>query len=83
MLYGDLVAASQRTAATSKRSEKVGALAELLRGTASDEVEAAIGLLVGEPRQRPDQIRPPPANARFRGWLQWKARGRRVNGNGR
>ena len=51
MLYGDLVAASQRTAATSKRSEKVGALAELLRGTPRDEVEAAIGLLIGEPRQ--------------------------------
>jgi DNA ligase 1 len=51
MLYGDLVAASQRTAATSKRSEKVGALAELLRGTPPDEVEAAIGLLIGEPRQ--------------------------------
>ena len=51
MLYGDLVAASQRTAATSKRSEKVGVLAELLRGTPSDEVAAAIGLMIGEPRQ--------------------------------
>ena len=51
MLYGDLVAASQRTAATPKRSEKVGALAELLRATPPDEVEAAIGLLIGEPRQ--------------------------------
>ncbi|MBK5333399.1 MAG: ATP-dependent DNA ligase [Ilumatobacteraceae bacterium] len=51
MLYADLVAASQRTAATSKRTEKVGALAELLRGTPPEEVEAAIGLLIGEPRQ--------------------------------
>ncbi|MEP7201074.1 MAG: ATP-dependent DNA ligase [Ilumatobacteraceae bacterium] len=51
MLYGDLVAASQRTAATSKRSEKVAALGELLRVTPPDEIEAAIGLLIGEPRQ--------------------------------
>jgi len=51
VLYGDLVAASQRTAATSKRSEKVAALAEVLRATPPDEIEAAIGLLIGEPRQ--------------------------------
>ena len=51
MLYGDLVAASQRTAATSKRSEKVAALADLLRATPPDEIAAAIGLLIGEPRQ--------------------------------
>lgn len=51
MLYGDLVAASQRTAATPKRSEKVGALAELLLAAAPDQIEAAIGLLIGEPRQ--------------------------------
>jgi DNA ligase 1 len=51
MLYGDLVAASQRVAATPKRSEKVAALAELLRATHPDEVEAAVGLLIGEPRQ--------------------------------
>lgn len=51
MLYGDLVSASQRTAATSKRSEKVGALAELLRRTPPGEIEAAIGLMIGEPRQ--------------------------------
>jgi ATP-dependent DNA ligase I len=49
--YGDLVAASQLVAATSKRSEKVAALAELLRATRPDEIEAAIGLLIGEPRQ--------------------------------
>ncbi|MDP9463956.1 MAG: ATP-dependent DNA ligase, partial [Actinomycetota bacterium] len=51
MLYGDLVAASHRVAATSKRSDKVAALAELLRATRPDEIEAAIGLLIGEPRQ--------------------------------
>jgi DNA ligase-1 len=51
MLYGDLVAASQRTAATSKRSEKVAAMAELLRATPPDEIEAAIGLLIGDARQ--------------------------------
>ena len=51
MRYGDLVAASQKTAATAKRSEKVAALADLLRGTPPDEIVPAIGLLVGEPRQ--------------------------------
>jgi DNA ligase 1 len=51
VLYGDLVAASQRVAATTKRSEKVAALAELLRALPPGEVAAAIGLLVGEPRQ--------------------------------
>jgi DNA ligase-1 len=51
MLYGDLVAASQRTAATPKRSEKVAALAELLRSTPPDEIVPAIGLVIGEPRQ--------------------------------
>ncbi len=51
MLYGDLVAASQRTAATPKRSEKVVALAELLRSTPPDEIVPSVGLLVGEPRQ--------------------------------
>jgi DNA ligase-1 len=49
--YGELVAASRRVAATPKRSEKVAALAELLRATPPDEIEAAIGLLIGEPRQ--------------------------------
>ena len=51
MLYGELVAASQRVAATPKRSEKVVALAALLRTAHPDEVAAAIGFLVGEPRQ--------------------------------
>ena len=51
MLYGDLAAVSQRVAATAKRSEKVAALTELLRSTPADEIEATIGLLIGEPRQ--------------------------------
>jgi DNA ligase-1 len=51
MLYGDLVNASQRVAATAKRSEKVAVLADLLRATPPAEVAAAIGLLIGEPRQ--------------------------------
>jgi DNA ligase-1 len=51
MLYGELVAASQRTAATSKRSEKVAALADLLRAMQPDEIEASVGLLIGWPRQ--------------------------------
>jgi DNA ligase 1 len=51
VLYGDLVAASQRVAATAKRSEKVATLADLLRATAPEEVTAAIGFLIGDPRQ--------------------------------
>jgi DNA ligase 1 len=51
VLYGDLVGTSQQVAATSKRSEKVTALAELLKATPPGEIEAAIGLLIGEPRQ--------------------------------
>src|SRR4051812_46080043 len=51
MLYGDVVAASERVASTAKRSEKVAALAALLRSLEPDEIAAAIGLLVGEPRQ--------------------------------
>jgi DNA ligase-1 len=38
-------------AATSKRSEKVAVLADLLRTTEPAEIETAIGLLIGEPRQ--------------------------------
>jgi DNA ligase-1 len=51
VLYGDLVGASQQVAATSKRSEKVAVLAVLLRAIPPEEIEAAIGLLIGEPRQ--------------------------------
>ncbi len=51
MRYGDIVAASERVASTAKRSEKVAALAALLRSLEPDEIVPAIGLLVGEPRQ--------------------------------
>ncbi len=50
-LFADVVATSQAVAATPKRSEKVAALAALLRAFAPDEVPAGIGLLVGAPRQ--------------------------------
>ena len=51
MLLADLVIASQRVAATSKRSEKVAEFAALLAACPAAEVEAAIGFLVGSPRQ--------------------------------
>jgi DNA ligase 1 len=51
VLYGDLVAASKQVAATPKRSEKVASLAALLKATPAEEIEAAIGLLIGWPRQ--------------------------------
>ncbi len=47
----DLVATSQLVAATSSRLAKVGALAELLRRLAPDEVEIAVAYLAGETRQ--------------------------------
>jgi DNA ligase-1 len=51
-LLADLVAASDAVAATSKRTEKVAALAALLRALDPGEVEAAVGMLTGAPRQR-------------------------------
>ncbi len=51
MLLADLVDASRRVAATSKRLEKVAVLAELFRRLAPEEVVPTVGLLVGEPRQ--------------------------------
>ncbi|MCU1486663.1 MAG: putative ATP-dependent ligase [Actinomycetia bacterium] len=51
-LLAELVAASDAVAATSKRTEKVAALASLLQGLAPDEVEVAVGMLTGAPRQR-------------------------------
>jgi DNA ligase 1 len=51
VLFAELVDASNRVAATSKRSEKVAVLAELLHTTSPDEVDAVVGLLTGEPRQ--------------------------------
>ncbi len=53
MRYTTLVEVAQRVGATSKRSEKVALLAELLCGAPRDpgEVESLVGLMVGEPRQ--------------------------------
>jgi DNA ligase-1 len=50
-LFADVVATSERVAATSSRSTKVAALADLLRRLAPDEVEATVAVLSGEPRQ--------------------------------
>ena len=50
-LLADLVATSDAVAATSARSKKIAALAELLRGLAPGEVAIAAGLLSGVPRQ--------------------------------
>ena len=70
-LLADLVATSGAVAATPKRSEKVGALAELLRGLSPEEIAPSVGLLVGAPRQgrlgvgwRAPSVsgRPPPPN---------------------
>ena len=49
--YAEVVAASGRVAATSKRTEKVAELADVLRRAAPDEVQSLIGMLVGAPRQ--------------------------------
>src|SRR5262245_49705282 len=51
MLLADVVATSATVAATSKRTEKVAALAAMLRATAADESEIVVGFLVGWPRQ--------------------------------
>ena len=51
MQYAVLVDASRRVAATPKRSEKVAALADVLRRTPPDEAAVVVGLLVGSPRQ--------------------------------
>ena len=51
MLLTEVVEVSARVAATPARSGKIAALAELLRRLAPDEVEPAVGFLVGEPRQ--------------------------------
>jgi DNA ligase-1 len=50
-LLAELVAASERVAATSARGGKVAILAELLRGLEPGEVAIAVGLLSGVPRQ--------------------------------
>jgi hypothetical protein len=51
MLLCEVVEASARVAATPARSAKTAALADLLRRLDPDEVEPAVGFLVGEPRQ--------------------------------
>jgi DNA ligase 1 len=51
MLLRDVVATSQAVAATSKRTEKTAAIAELLRRCAPDEIPVVVGFLTGEARQ--------------------------------
>ena len=51
MLLHDLVRTSKAVAEASGRLAKIGLLAELLRRLAPDEIEAAVGMLSGEPRQ--------------------------------
>jgi DNA ligase-1 len=51
MLLAELVDAAQRVAATSKRTEKVAVLAELLRRVPPDEVPIVVGLMLADPRQ--------------------------------
>jgi hypothetical protein len=50
-LFADVVAAAGVAAATTKRTEKRDALAELLGGLHADEVEPVVGFLLGEARQ--------------------------------
>lgn len=51
MRFADVVAASDAVASTSKRTEKIAALAALLASLAPDEVEPAVAMLTGAPRQ--------------------------------
>ena len=51
MHFAELAAVSERMTATSKRGEKSALLAELLRRLGPDEVEVAVGVLTGAPRQ--------------------------------
>lgn len=50
-LFADVAATSARVAATSRRNEKIGALAELLGRLTPDEVPVAVAMLSGAPRQ--------------------------------
>src|SRR5215472_1038486 len=51
MRLSEIVSASQSARETSARSDKVRHLAACLRRAAPDEIETAVGLLSGEPRQ--------------------------------
>ena len=51
LLLGDLVRVAQAVAGTSKRTEKVALLADLLRGVDPRDAPAVIGLLLGSPQQ--------------------------------
>lgn len=51
MRLEEVVDASKRVAATPARGAKIAALADLLRRLEPEEVEPAVGFLVGEPRQ--------------------------------
>jgi ATP-dependent DNA ligase I len=51
MRLAELVAVSERVAATTGRLDKVGLLAELISRLPPDEVPIAVGFLVGTPRQ--------------------------------
>jgi DNA ligase-1 len=51
MLLAEVVEVSARVAATPARTAKIAALADLLSRLAPEEVEPAVGFLVGEPRQ--------------------------------
>jgi DNA ligase-1 len=51
VLLANVVETSRRVAETSRRLEKIGLLAELLRQLAMDEVEPVVAFLSGRPRQ--------------------------------
>ena len=51
MRLADLVATSRRVAETRARSEKTGALADLLRRLGPDEIDIAVAYLSGHLRQ--------------------------------
>ena len=57
MLFAELAAASQRLAATTKRSEKAAVLADLLRRLAPDEIDVAVGMLTGRAAPGPHRRR--------------------------
>jgi DNA ligase-1 len=50
-LFADVVGASAQVTQTSARSQKIGILAELLKGLDATEVPIAVGFLAGVPRQ--------------------------------